>query len=224
MMECGTTRMAWPCEVTGLGLSSYSLNERAFVRMDRCCQRGLDWPRLAADGREAARRWEPLTGHDAEELSLALASATKCEAGRVCDEMEVESLDHKDSSSILGSRAGPKLLSAPTPEGSWPMAGSKNLRWPHKIGKLGSWGRTPGLCYANPRPISSVDPIIRGPASRYRYRWLSVAAVPIWPICSSLLSGPDCFSYHRSPISLTLLFSISFFSRRPSLCQTQDGV
>lgn len=120
-------------------------------------------------------------------------------------------------------RAGPKLLSAPTPEGSGPMAGLKTPRWPHKIGKPGSWDRTPGLCYANPRPSSSEDPIIRGPASRYRYRWLSVAAV-VWPICSSLLSGSDCFSHHRTPISLTLLLSISFFPRRPSLCQTQDGV
>lgn len=177
--------------------------------------------RKGADGRQAARGWEPSTGHDAEELSLALVSATKCEAGRVCDEMEVESLDHKIRAQP--SRAGPKLLSAPTPEGSGPMAGPKTPRWPHKIGKLGSWGRTPGLCYANPRPSSSEDPIIRGPASRYRYRWLSVAAV-VWPICSSLLSGPDCFSHHRTPISLTLLFSISFFPRRPSLCQTQDGV
>lgn len=112
------------------------------------------------------------------------------------------------------SRVGPKLLSAPTPEGSGPVAGPQNPRWLHKKGKLGQNSR----------------PVLRQPKAQQQRRshhsWSSQPlSVSVAISCSCglgryaaafFLGGPDCFSHHRTPISLTLLFSISFSPAGPA--------
>lgn len=122
--------------------------------------------------------------------------------------MEVESLDHKIRAQP--SRAGPKLLSAPTPEGSGPMAGPKTPRWPHKIGKLGSWGAELQGC-ATPTqgpaaakiPSFVVQPAAIGIGGYQLRQWSGRYAAAFFP-------GPTAFPIiepqFRSPFSSPSLF------------------